>query len=424
MPTEWLKPRAEADKPGHEALKTGDAVRKPDDRELKAGDRHQMGAGDRMSDPLQQLRTESAQRLRQLQEAMEAQGVDLVAVPPGPNFFYLTGFTPKPDERPSFLLLSSRGMAFLMPALNLEQCRQELAHLAHAPMASYRDEEWPGRAMGSLASALGGPVRRMAVDDAMRADFLLLLRGSWPDAEICLASPLLNPLRMVKSPAELALLEESAALADEAVRVAAAACRAGATELEVAAAAADALRRGGAQDVLFTSIAAGPNGALPHHHTGDRRLAPGDGVTVDVGARRHGYCSDITRVVAVGEPPADYVAVHRVVDAAVRAALSAIKPGVRCGDVDRAARAVIEEAGYGPYFVHRTGHGLGLEAHEAPSVSSANDLILEEGMVFTVEPGVYLPGRFGVRLEEVAVVTATGARTLSQLRRDILPGGG
>lgn len=369
---------------------------------------------------LQQFRTESVNRLRRLQEAMEAHGVDLLAVPPGPNFSYLAGFTPKPDERPSFLLLSTRTVAFLVPALNFEQCQQELSHLAHAAFVSYRDEERPDEAMGVLARELGGPVRRLMVDDAMRADFLLLLRRTWPEAEVDLASTLINPLRMVKTPAELALLEESAALADEAVRAAAAVCRPGATELDVAAAAADAFRRGGAQDVLFTSIASGPNGALPHHHTGGRRLSPGDGVTVDVGARCNGYCSDITRVVVVGEPPEDYVAVHRVVDAAVQAALAVIKPGVRCCDVDRAARAVIEEAGYGPYFVHRTGHGLGLEGHEAPSVTGTNDLVLEEGMVFTVEPGVYLPGRFGVRLEEVAVVTATGVRTLSRLPRDII----
>lgn len=396
----------------------GDAVRSGREEAVSRG----KGAGP--ASAVQQFRAESAARLRKLQQAMEAQGVDLVAVPPGPNFFYLAGFTPKPDERPSFLLVTARGTGFLIPSLNWEQAQQELRHLSGAAMESYRDEDDPAGVMGSLATQLGGPVRRLAVDDAMRADFLLLLRRTWPEAEVGLASGLVSSLRMIKGPAELALLEESAALADEAVMAAAAACRPGATELDVAAAAADAFRRGGAQEVLFTSIASGPNGALPHHHTGERVLEASDGVTVDVGARLKGYASDITRAVTVGEPSKEYVAVHRVVDAAVQAALAVIKPGVRCGDVDRAARAVIEEAGYGPYFVHRTGHGLGLEGHEAPSVTGANDLILEEGMVFTVEPGIYLPGRFGIRLEEVAVVTATGVRTLSRLPWDIIRPGG
>lgn len=384
----------------------------------------QAGTPVREGAAIEQFRAESPERLRKLQAAMEAQGVDAVAVPPGPSFYYLTGFTPKPDERPSFLLLTPRGAGFLIPSLNREQSVQALKHMREAPMVSYRDQDDPEEAMRTLAGQLGGRVQRLAVDDAMRADFLLLLRRTWPQAEVGLASSLLNPLRMVKSPAEVALLAESAALADQAMRAAAAACRPGATELDVAAAAADAFRRGGAAEVLFTSVASGPNGSLPHHHTGGRVLEPGDGVTVDIGALLNGYCSDISRVVSVGEPPAEYAAVHRVGDAAVRAALAAIKPGVTCADVDRAARAVIEEAGYGPYFVHRTGHGLGLEVHEAPSVTATNGLVLEEGMVFTVEPGIYLPERFGVRLEEVAVVTATGVRTLSGLSRDIIPGGG
>ncbi|MBO8142563.1 MAG: aminopeptidase P family protein [Firmicutes bacterium] len=371
-------------------------------------------------DVVRQFRRDAQDRLRRLRQAMEAQRVDLVAVPPGPNFFYLAGFTPKPDERPSFLLLAPEAVGLLIPELNLEQCRNELSHLPEAVVASYGDDEGPQRAMQALSSRLGGPVRRLLVDDGMRADFFLLLRRTWPGGEPGLASSIINPLRMVKSPAELTLLSESAAAADQAVRAAAGACRPGATELDVAAKAQDAFRRAGAPEVLFTSIASGPNAALPHHHTGARRIAPGDGVTVDVGARRNGYCSDITRVVCAGEPSREYAEVHRIVDAAVRAALAAIKPGVPCREVDRAARAVIEEAGYGPYFVHRTGHGLGLEAHEAPSVTSTNELVLEEGMVFTVEPGIYLPGKFGIRLEEVAVVTATGVRTLSGLSRDIL----
>ncbi|HRK43281.1 MAG TPA: M24 family metallopeptidase [Gemmobacter sp.] len=195
-----------------------------------------------------------------------------------------------------------------------------------------------------------------------------------------------------------------------------AALRPGMTERDLAEVARAAFKAEGAVPE-FTIIGAGANGAFPHHHTGETAIQPGDAIVCDIGGRKDGYYSDITRMMICGPAPEGYEAVHAVVDAAVQAALAAIRPGVTARSVDAAARAVIEAAGYGAYFTHRTGHGLGQEIHEPPYITGVSDVELAPGMVFTIEPGIYLPGRFGIRLEEVAVVTETGCEILSALPR-------
>jgi Xaa-Pro aminopeptidase len=215
------------------------------------------------------------------------------------------------------------------------------------------------------------------------------------------------------------LLKQSSRHADQAMRDAWSACRACVTEREIAETAAASFRRSGSEEVLATSIASGPNGAFPHHHSGGRRLQVGDSITLDLGGRLRGYASDITRMAVIGTPTPRYEGVHRTVEAAVKAALAAARPGALLKDVDLAARAVIEQAGYGQYFVHRIGHGLGLSIHELPSVTHLNTQAVEEGMVFSVEPGIYLPGEFGVRLEEIVHIAADGAHRFSDLPRDV-----
>lgn len=198
-----------------------------------------------------------------------------------------------------------------------------------------------------------------------------------------------------------------------------ASCVEGVQELGVAEAAAAAFRRAGCQEVAFTSVASGPNGAYPHHHSGSRRLLRGEAVTIDLGGRLDGYASDITRTVHIGSPGERYALVHSVVEEAVRAGLDAARPGVTCASVDRATREVIEAAGFGDYFVHRTGHGLGLSGHEPPWIMDGEELVLEPGMVFSIEPGIYLPGELGVRLEEIVYLTERGCGVLSGLPRDL-----
>jgi Xaa-Pro dipeptidase len=349
-------------------------------------------------------------RLERVRGRLSELGIDLLVLPPGEDFLYLAGFSPMRDERACFLLVFPERTALLVPRLNADQVA---CHL-DVPLFTYDDAEGPA---GALREALRVvPQAVVAVGDDMRADHLLLLQGELPGARFVVASTVLVPLRMRKDPDELDALRRSAATADAGVLGAVQACWPGATERDVATRAAQAIHRAGA--ALFTLVASGPHSAFPHHETTDRALQRGEPVLLDLGARVDGYCSDITRMVFLGEPTARYREIHGVVEEAVRAALGTIRPGVPIAEVDRAARRVIAQAGYADRFVHRTGHGLGLSPHEPPSVTHTNLLPLEEGMVFTVEPGIYLPGEFGVRLEEAVVIHEEGPEILSRLARD------
>lgn len=359
------------------------------------------------------IRTE---RTGDARAAMERRGVDLLALAPSDDLRYLLGFAPTADERPCLLLLDPEQTLCVVPALNaaqLEAAVPELETLAWA------DEEGPRPTLARALAALPAPPRRVAVDATMRADALLLLQTLLPDSEYVSSTEILAPLRMRKSADELARLRASARTADAAMRAAFAACHAGATELEVAEAVAGEFRRQGCEGVSFAIVAGGPNGAFPHHHSGDRRFADGDPIVIDIGSTLDGYASDITRMVHLGPPSDHYREVHDAVERAVQAALGAARPGASCADVDAAARAVIDDAGYGRYFTHRTGHGLGLSGHEPPSIMAGEETVLGRGMVFSIEPGIYLPGQFGVRLEEIVATTDAGCEILSSLGRDL-----
>lgn len=358
---------------------------------------------------------DSTGRLDRVRRLMGERRMDLLAVSPGDDLRYLLGYSPHADERPCYLLMTGGAAAFVVPSLNAAQAEQHV----RAPMFAYTDAEGPDAALAAARARLGGSSPgRLGVDDAMRADFVLALQASYPDARLALGSEVLAPVRMRKDADEIEALKRSSRHADQAVRDVWAACRAGVSELELAEVAAASFRRSGSQEVLFTVIASGPNGAFPHHTSGNRRLAAGDSAVIDLGGRLDGYASDITRVVTLGAPSARYREVHAIVDEAVRAAIDAIKPGVPLKDVDLAARGVIERGGFGQYFVHRVGHGLGISGHEPPSVTHENPMPIDEGFVFSVEPGVYLPGEFGIRLEEIVYVDRAGAHRLSALPRD------
>lgn len=346
---------------------------------------------------------------------MSEHDVDLLAIAPSDDLRYLIGFSPTADERPCMLLMTPDREVFLVPSLNSEQARAAVPGL---DLATWEDTEGADARLRTTLAALGRP-RRIAVDATMRADFLLLLRAAVPDANLVTATGVIGELRLRKDAAEIEKLQASALAADVAMREALDACAAGARELDVAEAAAAGFRRAGCEDVLFTSIASGPHGAFPHHHTGDRELRPGEAITIDIGARLRGYPSDLTRMAYVGRPSERYTQVHAAVEQAVRAGLKAARPGASCAAVDRAARAVIEDAGFGEHFVHRTGHGLGLSGHEPPWIMAGEERELEPGMVFSIEPGIYLPGELGVRLEEIVVLTESGAHVLSALPRDV-----
>ena len=346
----------------------------------------------------------------------EAQ-VDLVALAPTDNLRYVVGFAPRYDERACMLLVTAGSAGVLMPSLNAEQAAAEAPELE---LVIWSDDAGPVEAVRSALDRVGADsVRRAAVDGEMRADHLLLLQDAVSDASFVDASIAVRPLREVKSDHELLLLQAASEGGDAAMQAAFAACAPGVTELEVGEAAAAAFRAAGAEEVEFTIVGGGPNGAYPHHHTGDRPLEKGDAVVIDIGSRRGGYMSDLTRMAFIGEPTERYLEVHRAVEAAVQAGLAAARPGATCHDVDAAARGAIEDAGFGEYFVHRTGHGLGISTHEPPWIMRGENVELKAGMVHSIEPGIYLPGEFGVRLEEIVHVTERGCERFSRLSRDL-----
>jgi len=359
----------------------------------------------------------SAERIRRLQTQMTQAGVDVVAIAPTANMRYLLGFAPLADERLCILLVTSQATRFIVPAMNANQVE------VHTGLPAIRWGDAAGPAV-SLAQTLAEldlkPNGVLAADDTMRADALLTLQETIRPAQTKLAGTLMTTLRVSKSASEIEALARAAALTDQALLTGVAACLPGATEREIAAAIANYYQANGAEAVDFNIVASGPNSAFPHHEVGERRLRPGDTIILDIGATLTGYKSDITRVVHLGEPSDEVKAVYRAVQEANQRGREAAIAGAQARDVDRAARQAIEQAGYGPLFTHRTGHGLGLEAHEPPWITADSETVLESGMVFSVEPGVYLPGKFGIRIEDIVVVTNGVCRCLTGLGHDLI----
>lgn len=354
-------------------------------------------------------------RLAALRSRMAETGTGLVAIAPGSHMDWVLGFHPHPDERPCLLLVAPEKEAFLMPALNAEGSR-EFTDIA---FFTWADDEGPVNALNDTLAAIGATTPGLvALDETMRADFALLLLDALPVGTRRAFTPdTLGGLRMRKDEEEYKLLKMNAGIADRAMQAAFAAVRPGMTENEVAAVIRAHFVSEGAEP-QFWIVGAGGNGAFPHHSTSDKVVAEGDAIVIDIGGRKQGMPSDITRMVVVGKEPEGYAEIHAIVERAVQAALKAAKPGALAKDVDAAARNVIAEAGYGKYFVHRTGHGLGIDIHEPPYITATSDTVLEEGMVFSIEPGIYLPGRFGIRLEDIVILRKDGPEILSSLTRD------
>lgn len=358
-------------------------------------------------------------RIQRLVDRMRATGVDAVALVPGPNMAYLTGLRGHLSERPTIAFFPLTGQ----PALLVPGFEAANAERAPRPIAwrffTYTDEEGPDGACARACASLGLAGRRLAVERlTMRVLELEMVQRDAPGVEIVPAEPMLADMRMAKDAAELDRMRRAVAIAEEALARTLPEIRPGMTEQEVAAALMAHLLKGGTGGMPFEPLVqGGPNSASPHASTGSRPLETGDILLIDFGAAVGGYYSDITRTFAIGDLDPELVKVHEIVQAANAAGRAAARPGVACQDVDRAARRVIEEAGYGPYFIHRTGHGLGLEVHEPPYIVAGNQRRLEVGMTFTVEPGIYLPDRGGVRVEDNVAVTEAGCETLTSFER-------
>jgi len=346
---------------------------------------------------------------------MHENNVDLVALGPGSHMNWLLGFNPYPDERPCLLLIGKEKETFLMPSVNAEGVREK----TDIPMNCWNDENGPDQALKDALSYTNSlNAKHIAIDEAMRSHFALILLESLSNPSYEFTASTIGALRMKKDPDEYANLKENALLDDRAMQAGFAAIKEGVSEIEISEAINSHFISEGAKP-QFCIVGSGPNGAFPHHHTGDRKVQQGDVVLIDTGGRKGRFPSDMTRMSVLGEPPEGYQEIHAIVEQAVQAALSAAKPGIRAKDVDAAARGVITEAGYGEFFVHRTGHGLGIDIHEPPYITATSEVVLEEGMVFSIEPGIYLQGKFGVRLEEIVILRHDGPEILSELTREL-----
>ncbi|MFI6473252.1 M24 family metallopeptidase [Streptomyces sp. NPDC050516] len=353
-------------------------------------------------------------RMARAAESAADAGLAGVLVAPGPDLVYLTGYQPTAiTERLTVLVLAAgQDPVLVVPTLEAPDA-EHAAGAAALTLRNWTDGKDPYAVTAPLLDVDG----RFGVSDNAWAMHLLGLQKELPGTSYVALTEALPMLRAVKDEHELARLEAAGAAADEAYGEIVKVRFAGRKETEVAADLAALLMKYGHSQVDFTVVGSGPNGANPHHEAGDRTIGQGDMVVLDFGGLKHGYGSDTTRTVHVGEPDVAEQRVHDVVREAQQAGFEAVRPGAACQDVDRAARAVIADAGYGEYFIHRTGHGIGVTTHEPPYMIEGEERPLVPGMCFSIEPGIYLPGRFGVRIEDIVTVTDDGGRRLNNTDR-------
>ena len=354
-------------------------------------------------------------RLDRVRAAMRDQGVDVLLLSLGADLPWLTGYEAMPLERLTMLVLPADDDATLVvPALEAPRVEERPGVFSIRPWGETDDP------VAIVASHVGARTS-VAISDRCWATFVLGLQEALPSATWRRSSDVTSPLRAVKDPDEVDKLRAAAQAAD---RVAAALLGGeiplvGRKEAEVSAELGRRLRAEGHDRVNFAIVGSGPNAASPHHEPGSRVIGAGEAVVCDFGGTMDGYCSDITRTVFTGQPPAEFRELYDVLQAAQARAVDAAVVGVACESVDAAARTPITEAGYGDRFIHRTGHGIGLEEHEDPYLVSGNSTPLAAGHAFSIEPGIYLAGRFGARIEDIVVATDAGPEALNTADHDL-----
>ena len=361
-----------------------------------------------------------ADRLERAAAAARAAGLSALLLTPGADLRYVTGYDAQQLERLTCLVLPAEGSTsppfLLVPRLEFPAAQASPAGRLGLEIVPWDETADP---YALLAGRLGR-VKQVGLSDQMWAMMVLRLRDALPGARQALASRALRGLRARKTPAEVAALREAGAAIDRVHDQVPRWLRPGRTEHEVAADIAAAIIAEGHARVDFTIVGSGPNGASPHHEASDRVLAEGDAVVVDIGGMMpSGYCSDSTRTYVIGTPPPGFARYYQVLKDAQEAACAAVRPGVPAEAVDAAAREPIAAAGYGEYFVHRTGHGIGLEVHEHPYIVAGNAEPLEPGNAFSIEPGIY-PGPHGARIEDIVVCTEQGRERLNNATRELV----
>jgi Xaa-Pro aminopeptidase len=372
------------------------------------------------------------QRIASIRALLRDAQLDAAAIVPGANMRYLTGLTFHPGERLTLLLISAHGdpPCMVLPALEQDRART-LAHQstrngAFLHFYPWKDEEGPQDALREAAAHVlrnkQPATPTLAVEHTlMRVMELRALEQIWPGMQTVDAVPLLARLRMVKAAPELEAMTEAVRIIETALRNILPHIAPGVTERQLAAIWKNEILAGGAEDESFACmVASGPNSASPHHHNSNRAFQHGDLIILDGGALYAGYASDITRTVALGEPDTTARHIYELVQAANAAGRAAVRPGTTGEQIDQVTRQVITDGGYGDFFVHRTGHGLGMECHELPNIVGGSTQPLASGMTFTIEPGIYIAGVAGVRIEDDMVVTEGGGTSLTTFERDLI----
>jgi Xaa-Pro aminopeptidase len=355
------------------------------------------------------------ERIRRAAAEAAAEGVAALVISPSPDLAYLAGYDPMPLPRPTLLVIRPDAE----PVMLVPELERLLAAASpvgeHLELVTWRDGADPYEAAASL---LAGSIR-IAVADRLWSSHLLGLQRVLPDAAFSPASAVIGRLRSVKDPDELEALRRAARAADETFRQVLGMPFQGRSEEDVARDLAALLVENGHARAAFTIVASGANAASPHHEPGGRTILPRDAVVMDFGGELGGYHSDTTRTVVVTEPPDGFEEAYEAVREAQAAGVDAVRPGLEAQEIDRRVRTMIDAAGFGERFIHRTGHGIGLEIHESPYLVEGDPTVLRPGMTFSVEPGIYLEGRFGIRIEDIVAVTANGVERLNRSARDL-----
>ncbi len=355
-------------------------------------------------------------RCRRAQQNLQAADIDYLIVGPSTDLYYLIGLNRPQTERLTLLLLPREGDIRLMLP-NFERALAE-------PLATFfevftwQETDDPTVLFASLLPN-GGRGLQIGVAGKLFTHFLFRLQAAAPNTTFVAGSAIMDPVRMRKEPGEIEYLSAAGAAADRVYEALLQSLLIGLNEIEVKARLIELMAGSGHDMAGGALVGVGENGASPHHHVGPRQIVPGDAVVVDFGGMVGGYWSDMTRTFHVGEPAAEFIRAYQVVNEANQRAFEAVRPGVPAESIDRIARDHIAQAGYSDFFLHRTGHGLGLDVHEPPYIVGGDKTVLEEGMVFSIEPGVYIRGQFGVRIEDIVTVTADGARRFNLFTHEL-----
>lgn len=355
--------------------------------------------------------TEFASRMERARSSLGSKGVDALCLSVGSDLPYLIGYRAMPLERLTMLVVRADGEAVLVvPGLEAPRVDTTDGTFDVRPWSETEDP------IAIVADLLVGAAR-VAIGDETWSRFVLALQDVDVDRTWVPAGGIMRTLRIVKSPAEIAALRAAARTVDGVVDQMSTVQFSGRSELDVSREFVERTLADGHDEILFAIVASGPNGASPHHEPTDRIMVPGDAVVVDFGGHQAGYSSDTTRMFVVGDAPYGFLEAYEVLRTAQSAATAHVRPGVTASSIDAVAREIITAGGYGDLFIHRVGHGIGMDTHEHPYLVEGNDELIETGMAFSIEPGIYAPGEWGMRLEDIVTVTDTGVDSLNRSDR-------